>query len=127
MEFTVLIILVALVQFLWFGMRVGMSRGKYAVKAPATVGDETWERLYRVQQNTMEQLVMFIPAVMAFGMYVSHRWVILPGVLFIIGRQLYSSEYVSDPDSRVPGMALSLLCNVALIIGAVIGLLLSIF
>jgi uncharacterized membrane protein YecN with MAPEG domain len=127
MEYTALIILLALLQFLLFGVRVGIARGKYGIKAPATLGDETWERMYRVQQNTMEQLVVFIPAVIAFSVYVSNRWVLLPGLLFLVGRQLYSYEYIKNPDSRVPGMAISLLCNAALVIGALIGLLLVIF
>jgi len=123
MEYTALIILFALLQFLWFGARVGYNRGKYGVKAPATSGDATWERMYRVQQNTMEQLVIFVPALIAFSVYVSSRWVLLPGLLFLVGRQLYSHEYVKDPDSRGPGMGITLLCNAALLIGALIGLL----
>lgn len=123
MEYAALIILFALLQFLLFGVRVGINRGKYGIKAPATTGNDIWERMYRVQMNTMEQLVVFIPAVIAFSVYVSNRWVLLPGVLFLVGRQLYSYEYVKDPDSRVPGMAISLLCNAALVLGALIGLL----
>lgn len=127
MEIAILIILFALVQYTWFSMRVGMARGKYGVKAPKTSGDETWERIYRVQQNTLEQLVVFVPAMIAFSMYVSNRWVVLPGLLFLVGRQLYSYEYVSNPDSRTPGMALTMLANVVLLIGALIGLLMKMF
>lgn len=127
MEFAILIILFALVQYTWFSMRVGMARGKYGVKAPKTSGDETWERIYRVQQNTLEQLVVFVPTMIAFSMYVSNRWVVLPGLLFLVGRQLYSYEYVSNPDSRTPGMALTMLANVVLLIGALIGLLMKMF
>jgi glutathione S-transferase len=127
MEITALIILTALLQFLWFGSRAGGARGKYNIKAPATSGNEIWERIYRVQQNTMEQLVIFIPAMVIFGMYVSHRWVVIPGVLFILGRQLYAHEYIKDPDSRVPGMALSALSSIALILGGFIGIVLKLF
>jgi len=127
MEYAAFIILLALAQYLYFTMRVGLARGKFGVKAPATSGNEIWERVYRVQQNTLEQLVMFIPAIIAFSMYASSRWALLPGVLFLIGRQLYSFEYVKDPDSRTPGMALSLLSNVVLVIGALIGLAFKVF
>jgi uncharacterized MAPEG superfamily protein len=125
MEYTALIILFALLQYLLFITRVALGRGKFGVKAPATSGNPTWERIYRVQQNTMEQLVLFIPAAIAFSVYVSDRWVLLPGLLFLVDRQLYSWEYVKDPDSRTPGMAISLLSNLALVIGALIGLLLD--
>jgi len=123
MEYTALIILVALAQFLFFTFRVGAKRTKFGIEAPKTSGDETWERLFRVQQNTMEQLVIFIPSMIAFSMYVSATWVVVPGVVFIAGRQLYSHEYITNPGSRVPGMALSLVANAVLLIGALIGLL----
>lgn len=127
MKYSAVIILIALFQYLFFTVRVGLSRGKYGVDAPSTTGDETFERLFRVQQNTMEQLVIFIPAMIAFSMYLSARWVLLPGLLFIVGRQLYSMEYIKNPASRTPGMALSLLSNAALLLGALIGLLLNLF
>ena len=127
MEYAVLIILLALAQFTWFTVRVGAARGKYGVSAPKTTGNETWERLHRVQQNTMEQLVLFVPLMLAFNFYVSARWCLLPGLMFLVGRQLYSYEYVSNPGSRTPGMAMTLLANGILLIGALAGLLLQIF
>jgi uncharacterized membrane protein YecN with MAPEG domain len=127
MEPAVLVILLALTQFTYFSVRVGASRQKYGVNAPRTSGDENWERLYRVQQNTMEQLVIFIPSMLAFSFYVSALWALLPGVLFLVGRQLYSYEYVSNPASRAPGMAMTLLANGVLLAGGLIGVFLKIF
>jgi uncharacterized MAPEG superfamily protein len=125
MEYTVLIILGALVQFLLFTFRVGAARKKFGIDAPKTVGDENWERLFRVQQNTMEQLIIFIPALLIFSTYLSAKWALVPGVIFIVGRQLYSFEYIKNPASRVSGMALSLFANGVLLIGALIGLVLK--
>lgn len=125
MEYAALIILVALVQYTWFSLRVGIARGKYSVKAPKTTGDEAWERLFRVQQNTMEQLILFIPSMLAFTVYVSPSWAVLPGVVFLAGRQLYSYEYVTKPDSRTPGMAMTLLANAVLLVGALVGIVLK--
>ena len=127
MENVVLIILLALAQFTWFSARVGIARGKYGVDAPKTTGNETWERLFRVQQNTMEQLVLFIPALLAFSVYLSARWALVPGVVYLVGRQLYSWEYISKPISRTPGMALTLLANAVLLAGALIGVGMKIF
>jgi len=121
MEYAVFIILLALAQFTYFSLRVGATRNRYGVNAPKTTGDETWERIYRVQQNTMEQLVLFVPAMLAFSFYVSARWALLPGLLFLVGRQLYSWEYISRPASRVPGMSLTLLANAVLLVGALVG------
>lgn len=125
MKYSALVILIALLQYLFFTALVGLKRGKHEVQAPQTRGNEHWERLFRVQQNTMEQLVIFIPSMLAFSMYTSARWALLPGVLFIVARQLYYHEYIKDPASRTPGMALTLLSNVVLLAGAVIGLILS--
>lgn len=81
MEYSIAIILIALLQYLTFTFRVGLSRGKYTVRVPKTNGDEQWERIFRVQQNTLEQLT----------------WALLLGLLFIVGRQPFSNLYLKDP------------------------------
>jgi len=123
MDHATLIVLLALLQYVFFTGRVGMSRGKYSVNAPACDGDENWNRLFRVQQNTMEQLIVFIPATYAFAFYLSELWVLVPGLIFLLGRFLYSMEYIKDPKTRTPGMSLTLLANVVLVLGALFGLL----
>ena len=89
MEYTAIIILVALMQFTFFTIRTGLARITYGVKAPSTAGHETWERLYRIQQNTMEQLIVFIPGMVIFAMYVSETWALLPGIVFIVLSLVY--------------------------------------
>lgn len=127
MDHATLIVLLALLQYVWFTGRVGLARGKYGVNAPACDGDENFDRLFRVQQNTMEQLIVFIPASYIFAYYLSELWVLLPGLAFIIGRFLYSAEYRKDPKSRTPGMAITLLANVALVLGGLFGLVTAMF
>ena len=127
MDHATLIVLLALLQYVWFTVRVGATRGKYNVNAPSCDGDETWNRLFRIQQNTMEQLIVFVPASYAFAIYLSELWVLLPGGAFIVGRFLYSSEYASDPKTRTPGMAITLLANAVLVLGALFGLLKAMF
>jgi len=122
METATLIVMLALVEYVWFTMRVGMSREKLGIEAPKTVGDERFERLFRIQMNTLEQLVIFIPATYAFAAYVSTKWVWLFGALFIVGRLMYSAAYLGDPKKRAPGMAMTLLANVALVVGVLIAL-----
>ena len=48
MEYATLIVLLALLQYLWFSIRVGANREKYNISAPACAGDEIWERMFRV-------------------------------------------------------------------------------
>lgn len=127
MENASLIVLLALLQYVWFTIRVGLARGKYNVNAPACDGDENFERLFRVQQNTMEQLIVLIPAAYAFAWYLSPLWVLAPGAAFILGRFLYSTEYTKDPKTRTPGMGLTLAANAVLLVGALFGLLKGMF
>ena len=42
-------------------MLVGRMRGKHDVKAPAVTGAPEFERAFRVQMNTLEQFVLFLP------------------------------------------------------------------
>ena len=125
METATLIVMLALAEYTFFTIRVGASRGKLGVNAPACTGNETFERLFRVQQNTLEQIVIFVPGIYAFAYFVSVKWVWIPGALFIVGRFLYSGEYLSKPDSRVPGMSMTLLANAILIIGVLIKLVMN--
>ena len=120
MQIAILLIMLALLQYTYFTMVTGISRGKYNVKAPATTGHETWECLYRVQQNTLEQLVVFIPAALAFAHYVSLTWVIVPGAGYLIGRQVFAMMYVKNPPKRAVGMIMTVFSNLALILGTII-------
>ena len=56
MELPALITIIALLEFMFFALKVGLGRQKFDVPAPAVSGNEEWERYFRVQQNTMEQL-----------------------------------------------------------------------
>ena len=125
MNLVYLLILLALVQFIFFTFRTWLTRDKYNVHAPKTTGDETWERIFRVQQNTMEQLVLFVPGMLGFAHFVSPTWALLPGVLYLLGRQVYSYLYITNPKKRAPGVFLSFFSNIALVVGALIGLILQ--
>ena len=126
MEYPTLVVLLALLQYVWFSMRVGMARGKYNIEAPACGGDEAFERLFRVQQNTLEQLIVFVPASFAFAYFLSPVWAPVLGVIFIVGRFLYAAEYVKEPKTRTLGFALTFLPNAALLVGALIGVVIKI-
>lgn len=120
MHYVALVTVIALLQFLWFGFMVARARGKYGVHAPATTGNETFERHHRVHMNTLEQLVMFLPALWMFAAYVSPLWASVLGGVYIIGRAIYSSAYVRDPRSRSLGFALSALPTLLLLLGVTI-------
>ena len=121
MEPVAVVIVLALVQYIAFGMLVAWARGKYGVKAPAVTGHETFDRYFRVHQNTLELLVAFVPAIWLFGMYVDPTWAALLGLVFIVARMLYLRGYVTDPAKREVGFTLSILSVLVLLVGALWG------
>jgi glutathione S-transferase len=111
----------ALLEYSWFATQVGNARARYGVKAPATTGNEIFERYYRVQQNTVEQLVAFLPALLLFATYVSSAVAAVLGALFIAGRWLYARGYVADPEKRSTGFLIGAVASTALLIGGLLG------
>jgi len=111
----------ALVEYLVFVMLCGYMRGRCGVPAPATSGNATFERYYRVQANTLEQLVVFLPGLPLFAVYASETGAVALGALFILGRALYARGYVLDPARRGPGFLMTLSANVVLVVGGLIG------
>ena len=121
MEPVAIVIVLALIQYVSFGMLVGWARGKYGVHAPAVTGHEIFDRYFRVHQNTLELLVAFVPAIWLFGLYVDPTWAALLGLVYLVARVLYLRGYVADPAKREVGFALSILPVFVLLAGALWG------
>jgi glutathione S-transferase len=121
MAYVDIVTALALIQFLFFGVKVGAAREKYAVKAPAITGNEIFERHFRVQQNTLEALPVLLPALYVFCRYFNPLWAAALGVVYLIGRAVYAAAYVKDPAKRGAGYGLTLLPIVVLIAGCAIG------
>lgn len=116
-----LVVLVALLEYFFFAMAVGRARYRYGVKAPATTGNEDFERYYRVQMNTLEQLIIFIPALWSFAIFINVTWATVLGAVFIIGRALFFVGYVKAAEKRSLGFSLSMLPTLFLLIGGIYG------
>lgn len=117
MPFVAIVTVLALLQFFWLSLQVGRARGRYGVAAPATTGNEVFERHFRVHMNTLEQLVMFLPSLWIFAAYISPLWAAALGVVFILGRAIYAMSYVRDPKTRSLGFGLTFLPTFAMLIG----------
>ena len=88
--------------------------------APAISGNEVFERYFRVQMNTLEQLVIFLPALWIFARFVSPFWAAGLGIVFIVGRAIYAETYIRDPKKRALGFALTAFANLGLLIGVAV-------
>lgn len=121
MEWIVLVTLLVAIEYFFLAIMVGKSRTETGIGAPKTVGDEKFERVFRVQQNTLEQLIIFFPALWVFGYYVSPTIGAALGGVFLVGRILYARGYMQDPDKRAPGFIIGSLATLALMVGGLVG------
>jgi uncharacterized MAPEG superfamily protein len=86
---------------------VGRARALYGIKAPATTGHPGFERAFRVQMNTLEATVMFLPSLWLAATYGAPLWAGLAGLLWVAGRVWYALAYLRDPARREGGFAVS--------------------
>lgn len=101
---------------------VGVARGRYNVPPPATSGHPDFERYYRVQQNTLEQLALFLPALWLFAAYVSPEWAGILGAVWLVGRVLYARGYYAATSKRVPGFIIGIASSSVLLLGAIVAI-----
>jgi len=121
MDLVNIVAVLAVFQFIVFSFLVGKAREQYGVKAPAVQGHEQFERVFRVQMNTLEQIVCFIPALLLANIYWPDLFVALVGTVYLIGRLIFRQSYISDPSKRALGFVLTLIPTVVLLIAALIG------
>jgi glutathione S-transferase len=121
--FPALVSALALLLYVGVFVATGLARRRYDIKAPAVTGPPEFERAYRVQQNTLEQLVWFIPALWLFALYVSPSWGGIIGLVWIAARAYYARSYYRDPETRGPGFVVGFASAAVLLVGALIGIL----
>ena len=126
MHLPAIITLFSLLLFFAIIVYVGYARTKYDVKAPATTGNDNFERIFRVQMNTLENLALFLPALWLFDYYVGPLWAGVVGVVWLVGRIDYAISYARSADARSRGYGISILAFAVLAIGAAIGIVLRI-
>ncbi len=101
---------------------VGRARSKYNVPVPQISGNPDFERVFRVQQNTVEQLILFLPSLWLFSLIVSPIWGGGIGSIWVVGRIIYAWGYYQTAEKRILGFAINSFCNMALILGSLVGI-----
>lgn len=121
MEIVAIVSALILIEYWVISYLVGVARGKTGLKAPAMQGAPEFERINRVQQNTLEQLIVLLPAMWLFAFYAHVMIAAGLGILFLIARIIYCRAYVREPSGRGPGFAIGQIAQAILLLGGLIG------
>ncbi len=120
-----LVTVVALIVYQVITINVGRARMKFQIKPPASTGNPEFERVLRVQQNTLEQLIFFLPALWLFSYYISPLWGAAIGFIWVLGRIIFAIGYYEAAEKRTLGFAISTLSSMILLLGGLVGIILS--
>ena len=101
---------------------VARARGRHGVRAPATTGPEGFERAFRVQGNTNEAALMFLPTLWTAAAFGRPDLAALFGAVWIFARIIYAVTYLDPAKNRTFGFALSSLMTLCLFGQALWGL-----
>jgi glutathione S-transferase len=110
-----------LVLYFLFTMNVGRLRGRHNIDAPAITGHPEFERAFRVQANTLERLIVALPALWIYAHTLSPKWAVAAAAVWVAGRIVYAFCYMKEPNWRGPGMLITFAAELWLLVGAVWG------
>jgi glutathione S-transferase len=124
MNWVMLVTLLALLLVVGVTINVGRARAKSGIQAPQMTGDPAFERALRVHQNTLEQIVVFLPALWIFATVVSPTYGAILGAVWVVGRIVYAWGYYQAAAKRAPGFFISMMTSNVLLVGSLIGVVL---
>jgi glutathione S-transferase len=122
MPYVELVAILAMAQYLAFGILSGRARAQSGLRAPAMTGHDGFERMHRVQMNTLEMLVVFLPFLFLAAKYWPAWLVAGLGLVYVLGRLIYWRAYITNPSSRTLGFAMSMLPTLGLGVLAIVGI-----
>lgn len=117
-----IVTVLSLALYVYMGIRVSQARQKYGVKAPAVTGNEEFERIFRVQANTNEWLVIFLPSLWLFATFVHDYIAAILGIVWIVGRYVYMEGYAEAAEKRSAGFGIQALATLILLLGTLVGI-----
>ena len=111
-----LITLLTVVLLMACMLLVARARGRYQVKAPATTGPEGFERMLRIQANSNESVLMFLPALWTAANFGAVWLSVTLGVVWLLSRTWYVVAYANPARSRGPAYTLSFVAALGLVL-----------
>jgi glutathione S-transferase len=117
-HYTALVTCLAMLFYFFASVQVSRARVAYGVKLPAVSGHPDFERVFRVQMNTLEWMPVFLPSLWLFAVYISDTIAAAIGLVWIVGRILYMTGYTKAVEKRGSGFAIQALATIALLLGA---------
>lgn len=120
-----IVTVITLFIYMWMAVQVGNSRGKHDVPAPQNTGPDEFLRTLRVHENTVEGLLLFLPALWMFALTFGDLWAALIGLFYPLGRVIYAKGYYEAADKRSRGFMIGLISTAILLVGSLIGFVLA--
>jgi len=118
LHFTALVTCLAIALYFFTSIQVAKARAAFGIKAPAITGNADFERVFRVQMNTLEWMPIFLPSLWLFAIYISDPIAAAVGVVWIVGRILYMTGYSQAAEKRSRGFGIQALATGVLWLGA---------
>jgi glutathione S-transferase len=118
-HFTALVTCLAIAFYFFTSIQVSKARAAFGIKVPAITGNPDFERVFRVQMNTLEWMPIFLPSLWLFAIYISDGIAAALGLVWVIGRILYVFGYARAVKDRSRGFAIQALATIALWVGAI--------
>lgn len=111
-----LAVIIALFVYFGLGIVVGKARATWNVPAPMPTGHPEFDKRNRVHINTLEQLVLLVPAIFLAAPVLGDAIAGSLGLLWSVGRIVYARGYYVDAAKRGPGFGLTFLPTLVLMI-----------
>lgn len=119
----VLVVLLNVLVLFAAGLLVARARGRHGIEAPATTGHPDFDRAFRVQMNTLEHTVVFLPTLWLAATWGNPTWAGILGLVWIAARIWYIPAYLRDAGAHHNPFMLSMIAWALLLLLAIWGVL----
>ena len=120
-HYTAIVTCLAVAFYFFTSTQVSRARAAYGVKLPAISGNPDFERIFRIQMNTLEWMPIFLPSLWLFAIYVGDAAAAAIGAIWVIGRIVCFIGYREAVAKRSPGSAIQAVASIVLWVGAIGG------